>query len=132
MAARKSLRSNVAKPDTAQKAAEAAQVAQKLAGAKAPPEVQQGPPEQYVDAAGQPLMETVSYHLPVELIEEITELADLRLRKDKRDRREAKRRGEKPEGQARRSGSAVVREALTEHRVKVQAEIDTLRNELGV
>ena len=116
MAKRTSLKAAITKPDAGQ----AAEVARKLAQ-----------PTGQAEADYSELMETVSYHLPVEIIEEVTELASLRLRRDKRDRRAAKLAGEKPEGQARRSGSAVVREALSKYRADILSEIEELKKELG-
>lgn len=116
MAKRTSLKAAITKPDAGQ----AAEVARKLAQ-----------PTGQAEADYSELMETVSYHLPVTVIEQITELASLRLRRDKRDRRAAKLAGAKPEGQARRSGSAVVREALDAHLPQILSEIEELRRELG-
>ena len=76
------------------------------------------------------LSETVSYNLPVEMIEEIAELAALRLKLDKQKKRAARLRGEKPT-QARRSASAAVREALEAHRPEIQKEIEILKEVVG-
>lgn len=70
--------------------------------------------------------ETVSYNLPVELIELVRDLAEERLKVDRREKRLARRRGEKPP-QARRSASLIVREALEAHRDKIKSELEKLR-----
>jgi hypothetical protein len=70
--------------------------------------------------------ETVSYHLPVDLIELVRELAEARVKVARDEKRKAKRKGEKgPE--ARRSASAVVREALDAYRGQINAEIEALK-----
>jgi hypothetical protein len=70
--------------------------------------------------------ETVSYHLPVDLIELIRELAEARVKVARDEKRKAKRKGERgPE--ARRSASAVVREALDAYRGQIEAEIKLLK-----
>ena len=69
--------------------------------------------------------ETVSYNLPVELIELVRDLAEERLKVDREEKRAARRRGEKPP-QARRSASAIVKEALDAHRGKIEAELAQL------
>lgn len=120
MAKRASLAGNVAK---AKDAGQAAEVARKLAG-KAPQ-----------DHASAPVgeSETVSYNLPLELIDEVAELANLRLHFEKLERRKAKaegiNRGTRP--QARRSASAIIREALYAHRGAIQAEIADLTARKG-
>jgi len=65
--------------------------------------------------------ETVSFHLPVDLIEAIRELAEARLRIARRAKRQAKRQGIKGPD-ARRSSSAIVREALAAYRAQIEAE----------
>ena len=70
--------------------------------------------------------ETVSYHLPVDLIELVRELAEARVKIARDEKRKAKRKGERgPE--ARRSASAVIREALDTYRGKIEAEIKLLK-----
>ena len=70
--------------------------------------------------------ETVSYHLPVDLIELIRELAEARVKIARDEKRKAKRKGERgPE--ARRSASAIVREALDAYRGQIEAEIKLLK-----
>lgn len=70
--------------------------------------------------------ETVSYHLPVDLIELVRELAEARVKVARDEKRKAKRKGEKgPE--ARRSASAIVRESLDAYRGQIEAEIKLLR-----
>ena len=79
--------------------------------------------------------ETVSYNLPLDLIDLYRKLADLRHVRDQAEKRELRRQikaankaGTTPPAprppQARKSASAVVREALEAHRDTVQAEID--------
>ena len=111
--ARPSLKGNVAKPD----AGKAVEVARKLANA-------QGTGSAEAEHQGE--METVSYNLPVELIELYRDLAEERLRLDRAEKRAARRQGEKPP-QARRSASAIVREAMEAYRDKVEAEMRELR-----
>lgn len=116
--ARQSLKGNV-KPyakDTAQKAA---QIAGKLSGSA---------PESSSDAGYQGETETVSYNLPVELIELYRDLAEERLKVERAAKREARRKGEKPP-QARRSASALVRDAMEAYRPQVEAELKALRGE---
>ena len=73
--------------------------------------------------------ETVSYHLPVDLIELVRELADARVKIARDEKRKAKRQGERgPE--ARRSGSAIVREALEAYRGQIEVETKLLRGGL--
>ncbi|WP_306133455.1 hypothetical protein [Roseivivax marinus] len=132
MARRTSLSSNVRKPDAQQ----AAKVARDLAsGSKAQPFSD----SEYLDAQGNPLHETVSYNLPVELIELVRDLAEARLQVERAEKRAlrrqiqaARRRGETPPGepptQARRSASAIVREALDAHRDVIEAELQKLRD----
>lgn len=98
--ARPSLKGNVTKPQ----AAEAAEVARKLAGGgKAAPEptafVEEG-----VDYEGE--METVSYHLPVELIELYRDLAEERLRVERAARRAGQGRSRRRPGARRRPSCA--------------------------
>jgi hypothetical protein len=70
--------------------------------------------------------ETVSYHLPVDLIELVRELAEARVKIARDEKRKAKRKGERgPE--ARRSASAVVREALDAYRGQIASEIRMLK-----
>ena len=70
--------------------------------------------------------ETVSYHLPVDLIELVRELAEARVKIARDEKRKAKRKGERgPE--ARRSASAVIREALDAYRGQIEAEIKLLK-----
>lgn len=70
--------------------------------------------------------ETVSYHLPVDLIEIVRELAEARVKVAREEKRKAKRKGERgPE--ARRSASAVIREALDAYRGQIEAEIKLLK-----
>lgn len=72
--------------------------------------------------------ETVSYHLPVDLIEQVRELAEARVKIARAEKRKAKRKGERgPE--ARRSASAVVREALESYRGQIEAEIKMLKGQ---
>ncbi len=107
--ARKSLKDAVTKPD----AAKAVEVAKKLTGAAAK------------DDSGEDLYETVSYNLPVELIDLVRDLAEARVRVARQEQRAAKRQGGKgPE--ARKSASAVVREALESHRKEIEAELARL------
>ncbi|UMA67288.1 hypothetical protein LVO79_21045 (plasmid) [Roseivivax marinus] len=132
MARRTSLSSNVRKPDAQQ----AAKVARDLAsGSKAQPSRD----NEYLDAQGNPLHETVSYNLPVELIELVRDLAEARLQVERAEKRAlrrqiqaARRRGETPPSepptQARRSASAIVREALDAHRDVIEAELQKLRD----
>lgn len=119
MAKRPSLAGNVAKAD---KAKDATRVAKAITGKPAP---QDGAPE----------YETVSYNLPLHLIDLYRDLAEKRHRIDqaaKRDLRrrikEAKRHGLPPPmeapPQARQSASAIVREAM-------EAYADKVRKELG-
>lgn len=113
--ARPSLKGNV-KPD----ATKAAELARKLAQGKSAGAEDGAAPEYEGET------ETVSYHLPVELIELYRDLAEERLRLDRAEKRRARRRGEKPP-QARRSASAIVREAMEAYRAKVEAELQALR-----
>jgi len=71
--------------------------------------------------------ETVSYHLPVDQIELVRELAEARVKVAREEKRKAKRKGERgPE--ARRSASAVIREALDAYRGQIESEIKLLRS----
>ena len=123
MAKRQSLAGNINKPN----AGKATEVARKLTGQAPAPA-----------ATDEPEYETVSYNLPLDLIDLCRDLADLRHAQDQAAKRElrraikaAKRAGEAPPAeppqQARRSASAVVREALEAHRAAIQAEIDQLK-----
>lgn len=114
--ARKGLAGNVQRP----KAKQAAEIAAELTGKSKPQD------DDFAD-----MMETQSFHLPVTMLEKISDLALLRLRRDKLERRRAKLAGEKPEGQSRRSGSAIVREALDAHAAAIDAETAELRDLLG-
>lgn len=121
--ARPSLKNNVAKPQ----AAEAAEVARRLAqGAGAA----QAPAQRQDEADTSMDYETVSFHIHAEMRDLITKLASLRLELDKRAKRAARRSGEKPP-QARKSGSAIVRDALEAYRPKIEAEIEELQRLLG-
>ncbi len=111
--ARPSLKANV-KPD----AGEAAKVARQIAA----PGISPGSGE----AEYQGEMETVSYNLPVELIELYRDLAEERFKLDRAEKRKARRNNEKPP-QARRSASALVREALEAYRATVEAELAQMR-----
>jgi hypothetical protein len=112
--ARQSLKSAVARKDAGEAAKKAAETVKKIKPANEP----QGGSEE--------LFETVSYNLPVELIDLVRELAEARVAQARKEQRQAKRRGEKgPE--ARRSASAVVREALEAHKAVIEAELNTLR-----
>lgn len=115
MAKRTGLAGQAKRPDDGA-AAKAAEVAAKLAAKDG----QDDDPDYQGEA------ETVSYHLPVEMIELIRDLAEERLKVDRREKRAARRRGEKPP-QARRSASGVVREALDAHRPVMEAELAELR-----
>lgn len=116
--ARQSLKANV-KPSAKDAAQKAAQIAGKLSGAEAAAPAS-GP------GGYQGETETVSYNLPVELIELYRDLAEERLKIDRAQKREARRKGEKPP-QARRSASALVREAMEAYRPQIEAELKTLR-----
>ncbi|MCU4654302.1 hypothetical protein N8I71_15785 [Roseibacterium sp. SDUM158016] len=71
-------------------------------------------------------METVSYNLPVDLIDLVRDLAEARVAQARKEQRQAKRRGERgPE--ARKSASAVVREALEAYRGRIEAELRELQ-----
>ena len=124
MAKRTPLGANIAKQD----ASKAADVARKIAGKAAPA------PLPVSDA---PEYETVSYNLPLDLIDLYRDLADLRHARDQAEKRalrraikDAKRAGQRaptePPMQARKSASAIVREALEAHRGAVEAEIEAL------
>jgi hypothetical protein len=121
--ARPSLKANVSKPD----AGKAAEVARKLTAPQAA-----APDKDYED------FETVSYNLPIDLITLYRDLAEARLKVDREAKRslraeirQAKRDGRTPPAdpplQARRSASAIVREAMESYRKTVEAEL----NELG-
>lgn len=115
--ARQSLKANV-KPSAKDAAQKAAQIAGKLSGGQAAPASVPG------DYQGE--TETVSYNLPVELIELYRDLAEERLKIDRALKREARRKGEKPP-QARRSASALVREAMEAYRPQIEAELKALK-----
>ena len=132
MAKRPPLKSNVAKPaDTAAKVAEAERITGQLTGkAQAAPAAPQDSDE--IE------MQTVSYVLPVEMIDLLSQLAALRLERDKMQKRAhrraiaaAKKANQappvEPPMQARRSASAIVREALEAHRAAIEAEIEDLK-----
>lgn len=107
--ARPSLKGNVAKKQEEEKAVAIARALSSPA-----------PADQDVDH------ETVSYHLPVDLIELVRELAEARVKVARDEKRKARRKGERgPE--ARRSASAVVREALDAYRGQIEAEIKLLK-----
>lgn len=124
MAKRTSLAGNISKPDAGQ----AVEIARKISGQAAPIAATDDAPE----------YETVSYNLPLDLIDLCRDLATERHRIDqaaKRDLRRriktAKRAGqaapfEAPQ-QARQSASAVVREALEAHRDAIAKELADLQ-----
>ena len=122
MGKRPSLSGNVSKADTAKKAASVAQAITGKSAPKVPTDVE---------------YETVSYNLPLELIDLYRDLAAERHRVDqaaKREQRrrikEAKRAGLPPPleapAQARQSASAVVREAMEAYADTVRKEIESL------
>lgn len=74
---------------------------------------------------GEDEMETVSYHLPVDLIQLVRDLAEARLKVEREEKRQARREGRKPP-QARRSASAIIREALESHQANIEAELAAL------
>jgi hypothetical protein len=128
--ARKSLSANLGKP-VSEKAADAAKIAQQLTGGGKGSSA----PQASTDA---PEYETVSYNLPLDLIDLYRDLAAERHRVDqahKRDLRrrikDAKRAGMPPPmeapPQARQSASALVREAMEAHRANVEAELERLK-----
>lgn len=128
MAKRTSLGANVTAPDKTKKAADAAKVAQSISGRDMPP-----PP---MDEG--PIYETVSYNLPLDLIDLCRDLARERHTRDQAEKRalrakikEAKRYGQTPPQeappQARQSASAIIREALEAHRAAIEAELKNLR-----
>lgn len=125
--ARQSLKANV-KPNAKDAAQKAAQIAGKLSGAGVGDNLGEGPAKGAASVPGdyQGETETVSYNLPVELIELYRDLAEERLKIDRAQKREARRKGEKPP-QARRSASALVREAMEAYRPKIEAELKKLR-----
>lgn len=128
MVKRTSLGANISAPDKAKKAAESAKVARSITGQVPPPTA----------PADDVVYETVSYNLPLDLIDLARDLARERHVRDQAAKREqrarlkaAKKAGlpppiEAPE-QARQSASAVIREALEAHRDAMQAELDSLR-----
>lgn len=112
--ARQSLKAAVSRPDTGEAARKAAETAKKIKPVSEP----QGGAEE--------LFETVSYNLPVDLVDLVRDLAEARVAQARKEQRQARRKGEKgPE--ARRSASAVVREALEAHKAAIAAELDALR-----
>lgn len=124
MAKRPSLSGNVAKPQDAKKAAD---VAKAIAGKPA------------LQATDEPEYETVSYNLPLHLIDLYRDLAERRHRVDQAHKRELRRqiKAAKKAGlpppmeappQARQSASAVVREAMEAYADRVRAEIESLEN----
>jgi hypothetical protein len=67
-----------------------------------------------------------SYHLPVDLIELVRELAEARVKVARDEKRKARLKGERgPE--ARRSASAVIWEALDAYRPQIETEIKLLK-----
>jgi hypothetical protein len=125
--ARKSLKANLTKPDIGK----ATEVAKKLTAGQGdmPP-----PPN---GATDYPEYETVSYNLPLDLIDLYRDLAAERHRRDqalkrewRRQNKEAKKQGlpiiDPP--QARQSASALVREAMEAYRKTVEAELEQLRD----
>jgi hypothetical protein len=124
MAKRTSLAGNVSKPDTLK----AVEVARKIAGQAAPVIATDDAPE----------YETVSYNLPLDLIDLCRDLATERHRIDQAAKRDLRRRIkaakkvgnaaplEAPQ-QARQSASAVVREALESHRDTIVKELANLQ-----
>ena len=109
--ARPSLKGNVAKKQEEEKAAAIARALSSPAPAESSEDVDH---------------ETVSYHLPVDLIELVRELAEARVKVARDEKRKARRKGERgPE--ARRSASAVIREALDAYRGQIEAEIKLLK-----
>ena len=127
MAKRPSLRANVTKPEAAAKAAEAAKLAERLGAGQAK---DGAVPTELVPGTDPDMAETVSFHLPLWMTDGLSELAALRLRRDKMNRRAAIKAGERPP-QARRSASAIVREALEARWGEIEAETEALRKELG-
>ncbi|MCF7700928.1 hypothetical protein [Loktanella sp. M215] len=129
MVKRPSLSGNVAKPtDHTAAATEAAKVAGALTRKAAPA----APLDDGSD------METVSYFLPLELVELCRDLAEARVKRDRVERREIVKRRKaalkagqavpaEPPAPARRSASAVIREALEAHRAAIEAEIEDLK-----
>lgn len=128
MAKRASLSGHIAKPSTTdEKVAEATKVADRLTGKVVP--------ETHIHEAND--LETVSYFLPLDLIELCRDLAEARLKRDRVERREIVKRRKaalkagqavpaEPPAPARRSASAVVREALEAHRAAIEAELKNL------
>lgn len=110
--ARTSLKTNVRKPEVEK----ATEVAKRIS-------IDTG---QHVEPGTHELFETVSYNLPVDLIDLVRDLADARVAKARKEQRKAKRRGEKGP-QARKSASAVVREAIEAYRNHIETELAQLR-----
>lgn len=108
MAKRPSLKAVTQKPD----AAEAARVAAQIKATSEP--VQVASPE----AAGS--LKTVSYNLPVEVVDLLRDLA----RKRADEVRAARARGEFPQGDARTSASKIVLDALIPHVEGWRKELD--------
>jgi hypothetical protein len=108
MAKRPSLKTVTAKPD----AAEAAKVAAQIKGNSDPARVAN--PE----AAGS--LKTVSYNLPVEIVDLLRDLA----RKRADEVRAARARGDYTDGDARTSASKIVLGALAPHVDAWRAELD--------
>lgn|GEM_PF-2671270 len=72
--------------------------------------------------------ETVSYNLPIDLIELVRDVADGRYKAAQAAKRAAKRNPTQgPIPEARRSASAVVREALDAYRAQLEAELGARR-----
>lgn len=122
--ARPSLKGNITSPA----AKRGAQVAKALARKKELKAADSG------DYQGE--TETVSYNLPIELIELYRDLAEARLQVERREKRVARREAKEAAKngqpmpaipQARRSASAIVREAMEAYADKVRVELDTLR-----
>jgi hypothetical protein len=127
MTKRPSLKNNVT--TGADQAAKAADVARTITGQKRLPAPSAMPED--VEC------ETVSYNLPLELIDLVRDLAALRHEKDQAEKRAlrraikaAKKAGQpaptEPPAQSRKSASAVVREAIEGHADNIRAEIEAL------
>lgn len=127
MAKRASLAGNVTKVDDAAK--KAAGVAKAISGQK----------QQATEPPETPEYETVSYNLPLHLIDLYRDLAAERHRVDQARKRELRReiRAAKkaglpppmePPAQARQSASAIVREAMEAYAEQVRKELSELRS----
>lgn len=123
MAKRASLAGNVAKPDPKK----AAEVAAKLTGKPAPPEMVSP------DQAEEIEYETVSYNLPLDLIDLVRDLAAARHAKDQAEKRQLRRdikagrvRDVPKPPQARKSASAIIRECIEARRAEIEAELKDL------